>query len=344
MEIEVFLTSTSHQSHENIFLSIILIVLLVLLVLPALSSADDRGSRRKDYNFSNWKKLEQALLIEIKSVKDQKTEVRSLRQQYEVAEEKYHGTAKKGFLGFFDPKEDARKEMDKAHTLFSVAERRLNTSEEKVKDYLTSTPPGNRLSNFRNYEPDNEAIELRNALIIVQATAESLGGMLQIDKTNSLAALEYYDSYLELLGYLQAMHASFIQRAEGKYYDQLKSLWGGWLKHSADIRRITIRDSTDNTDTLMQRKLEENKKITAKIPELVKALAKMKTWAQNNLNKIREKKIAVSLLKDHAFLAKNTKDFVGDIDATFLSLGIEEPPLVEFSVDIENFSLTNVPG
>jgi len=134
---------------------------------------------------------------------------------------KYHSTEKGGLWGFFDPKERARKDMDKAHRELESAESTLHSSEEKIKDLMASTPPGNRIWNLMKYQANTEAIELRNSLISVQGIVESLGKMLETDRSHTMTAIDYYENYLEMLGYLQTMHTSFIQRAQGEYYDPL---------------------------------------------------------------------------------------------------------------------------
>ena len=320
-------------------------ILMVFLILtPIISLAQDRGGKRRDYQFSSWKELEESVLSELRQIQKLKQDVRELRKKYQSAVDKYHSTEKGGFCGLFDPKKKARQEMDNAHERLKRAERRLLSSEEKIKDLLTSTPPGNRLRNLMKFKANTEAIELRNALISVRGIVESLGTMLETDKSHSITAVEYYQNYLEMLGYLQTMHTSFIERAEGEYYEHLKNLWGEWLKHSAEIKREVAKISVSETRVMLNKKLEDTSRVVAQMPYIVRGLATMKNWAQNNLNKIREKKTAVSFLKDHAVLAQNTKEIVSDIDTTFLTLKFEDPPLVEFEIDIEQIKLKNLPS
>jgi hypothetical protein len=321
----------------------ILFILMVFLVLaPIISLAQDRGGKRRDYQFSSWKELEESVLSELRQIQKLKQDLRELRKIYESAVDKYHSAETGGFLGLFDPKKKARKDMDNAHEKLKRAERRLLSSEEKIKDFLTSTPPGNRLRNLMNFKANTEAIELRNALLSVQGIVESLGMMLETDKSDSITAVEYYQNYLEMLGYLQTMHMSFIERAEGEYYEHLKNLWGEWLKHSADIKREAAKISVSETRVMLNRKLEDTSRVVSQMPHIVRGLATMKNWAQNNLTKIREKKTAVNFLQDHAILAQNTEEIVSDIDTAFLTLKFEDPPLVEFEIDIEQIKLRNV--
>jgi hypothetical protein len=329
---------------SNLARGFFLSVVFTLTVIPGISLSQDNGGSRRDYQFSFWKELEDSVLSEMRRIQELNQEVTYLRKQYDSAVETYHNTEEGGFLGLFDPKEKARKEMDKDHRQLKNAEQRLSSSEDKTKDLLSSTPPGNRLRNLTEFKANTEAIELRNALISVQAIVESLGTTLETDKSHSMTAVEYYQNYLAMLGYLQSMHASFIQRAEGEYYQHLKSLWGEWLKHSTDIRREIGKISVPETRMMLNSKLEESSKVVAQMPDIVRGLAEMKNWADNNLRKIREKKTAVSFLEDHAVLAENTKEIVDDIDTTFATLEFEDPPLVEFEIDIQQLKLKNLPS
>lgn len=311
------------------FLRKIFFIFLIILI-PIVGTA-------RDYQFSSWEKLEKAVLKELRKIQELKDEVRELEIKYDEAEEKYHETEGKGWMGWFDPKQKARRKMDDAYEDLAIAENKLEKSEEKFKDLLTSTPPGNRLRNLMKFKANQEAIELKNSLDIVQGVVESLGAMFKTDQKNPMSAIEYYDTYLEMLGYLQSMHAGFISRVEGEYYQHFKNVWGQWLKHSNDIKKQLGKTTDKETKDLLQRKLKETSKVVSNMPKMLKALANMNLWAKKNLTKIRDKKTTVSFLKNHAILTLNTEEISDAVYEEFSGLKFEAPPIIEFKIDFPKF-------
>ena len=117
--------------YSNCFLKrrCLLFLSIFLMIIPNISLATDSGGNRRDYQFSSWKQLEDSVLSEMKKIQKLSRNLRELREIYESGEEKYHSTEEGGFLGLFDPKKKARKEMDKAHNESKRAEEALQSAE-----------------------------------------------------------------------------------------------------------------------------------------------------------------------------------------------------------------------
>lgn len=315
-----------------------LTALAAIAFLSTLIPSAGLASAPPDHRFRSWAAQERALLEAYRELAAQKAHTAGLRAIYETARTRYHETEDPhGWWDVFaaSVKRRARVSMDRAHRDLRQAESHIERSEETFKAILSATPDGDRLRRLKSFQANTEAMDLRNCLATLKATAEAQGVMLSVDRKNALSAQEYYQLYGEMLGYAQAMFTAFIERAEGVYREHLKNRWGEWLRHERELRRAASQSLEPGNRDMLLGKAQKAATVVAEMPGNLRVLAEQHAWAKSQLDRLRDKKQAVSLLENHARLAVSTEQVIADIRETRLGLEFEEPPLVEFSVDIE---------
>lgn len=320
--------------------------LIAVALMAVIGTSIVRAESRTEQHFRNWAAQERALLESYRDLAGRKEYVAGLRSAYEAAQARYHQAVEP--QGWWDvsagaAKRRARLAMDRAHRELRQAETKIEAAEIRFTAILRSTPDGDRLRRLRPFQANTEALDLRNCLLTLKATAEAQGVMLGIDRKNSLSAQEYYQFYGEMLGYAQALFTAFIERAEGAYRDHLKNRWGEWLRHERELRRSAALSVDAQNRELLLSKADEAARVVAEMPGNLRVLAEQHAWAKVQLARLRDKKQTVSLLENHARLAVSTEEVVTGIRESRLSLDFEEPPLVEFTVDIDSLRLQPSP-
>ena len=304
----------------------------IVLLISFLSGICFAQNVNKDYVQQSDKGKQ--FLAELKKIQSLKSEIKSLEIEYANSVEKYKNTKNGGFLGFFNPKNKAQEDMERAKNVLKSVKRALNNSEAQLKKILSNI--NNNKTKGPKYNANRDVHCLREALECINFIVVWQGGQLKNDPKNARKALEYYSLYCEMLSYLESMHIGFIGRAEGKYYTYLRNQWGNWLIHKRNMENELPSISSKKSQAMLKRKINEANRIANDVmPNALKKLNEMKTWARTNLKNLREKQKVAGIMQRHAGVTTEIESINEAVEIEFLNLDYQEPPLQEFTIDID---------
>ena len=233
-----------------------------------------------------------------------------------------------------DYRDDRRGLEDKYGGRVEQQQTRLgNTLASPANDGL-----GERIELYRPYTASREQLELYNAALNLQLTANALTARLRADRADYALAVETYNTMLELLITVIEMNSAFAMRVDQHYKPEAHTLM-------ARVRRAQARTETAQgvDPNVAERELEKLTTVLQRMQENLPKLDKMKVWAEANVTSLEPILNTIRLLKDNATVVRDAADWVGSIEESFVQLNVSLPPLVEYGLVESDFDII-LPG
>lgn len=234
-----------------------------------------------------------------------------------------------------DAREDYEKDRDRFGGKYGD---RITAQQGELGDALASPPDdaaGERIELYKSYSASREQLELHNAALNLQTTANTLMARLRADRANYELAVETYDVMLELVVTVIEMNTGFMMRIDQQYRPE-----AGQLMDRLRRAKSRTQNARDVDPEVVQRELEKLTAVLERMEQNLPKLKEMRTWAEDNVASLDPIISTVQLLKENATVVRDVADWVGGIEESFAQLNISLPPLVEYDLVESDFEIT----
>ena len=216
--------------------------------------------------------------------------------------------------------------------------RRIEEQQMQLGNALASPVEGGlgeKIDLYKPYSASREQLELYNAALNLQATANHLTARLRADRTDYALAVQTYDVMFELVTTVIEMNSEFVIRIDQRYRPEAYEIMGR-LRRAKE--KTGLARGVDPEVVRME--MEKLTKVLERMEKNLPKLDEMKAWAEKNAANLEPIINTIRLLKDNATVVRDAADWVGGIEESFAQLNVTLPPLVEYDLIESDFEIT----